>query len=144
MKPVRAERADRGRPPGRRRPSGRRAAADGRGRDVPVELAGVTRFVRAAQIRYAQAQGDYARLHTAAGVHLVRIPLSHAGGTLGAAGFVRIHRSTLVSLAHVREVRMDARPLHACVLDDAELREPAAHPRAARPAAARTASRPTP
>jgi len=43
---------------------------------IPVELAGVTRFVSRSQVRYVEAQGDYARLHTASGSHLVRVPLS--------------------------------------------------------------------
>jgi DNA-binding LytR/AlgR family response regulator len=74
---------------------------------IPVELGGVTRFISRSQIRYAQAQGDYARLHTDDGSHLVRIPLTTLEERWGPAGFVRIHRSTLVSLAHVSEVRME-------------------------------------
>ena len=74
---------------------------------IPVELGGVTRFISRRQIRYAQAQGDYARLHTENGSHLVRIPLSTLEEQWGEHGFVRIHRSTLVALPHVSEVRMD-------------------------------------
>lgn len=74
---------------------------------VPVELGGVTRFVARSAISYVEAQGDYARLHTAGGSHLVRIPLTQLEEEWGPAGFVRIHRSLLVSLAHVAEVRMD-------------------------------------
>ena len=74
---------------------------------IPVELGGVTRFITRRQIRYAQAQGDYARLHTENGSHLVRIPLSTLEEQWGEHGFVRIHRSTLVALPHVSEVRMD-------------------------------------
>lgn len=74
---------------------------------IPVELGGVTRFVARSQIRYAQAHGDYARLHTDTGSHLVRIPLSVLEEQWGEHGFVRIHRSTLVALPHVDEVRMD-------------------------------------
>jgi DNA-binding LytR/AlgR family response regulator len=72
---------------------------------IAVELAGVTRFVRRSQVRYVEAQGDYARLHTAGESHLVRTPLSVLEEKWGAAGFVRIHRSTLVCLTHVDEVR---------------------------------------
>ena len=43
---------------------------------IPVELGGVTRFITRSRIRYAQAHGDYARLHTDTGSHLVRVPLS--------------------------------------------------------------------
>ncbi|GGL45653.1 response regulator transcription factor [Phycicoccus endophyticus] len=74
---------------------------------IPVELGGVTRFIARSQIRYAQAHGDYARLHTDTGSHLVRVPLSVLEERWGEFGFVRIHRSTLVALPHVREVRMD-------------------------------------
>jgi DNA-binding LytR/AlgR family response regulator len=74
---------------------------------IPVELGGVTRFVQRSRVRYVEAQGDYARLHTADGSHLVRIPLTTLEERWAAAGFVRIHRSTLVSLRHVDEVRMD-------------------------------------
>ncbi|WP_182525447.1 LytR/AlgR family response regulator transcription factor [Nocardioides dongkuii] len=75
---------------------------------VPVELGGVTRFVARSAITHVEAQGDYARLHTPGGSHLVRTPLSQLEDDWGPAGFVRIHRSLLVSLAHVAEVRMDA------------------------------------
>jgi DNA-binding LytR/AlgR family response regulator len=72
---------------------------------ITVELAGVTRFVRRSQIRFVEAQGDYARLHTEHDSHLLRCPLAELEHRWAAAGFVRIHRSTLVALAHVDEVR---------------------------------------
>ena len=75
---------------------------------IPVERGGVTRFVSRSEITHVEAQGDYARLHTAEGSHLVRTPLSSLAEQWGPAGFVRIHRSLLVSLAHVREVRMES------------------------------------
>ena len=71
---------------------------------MPVELAGVIRFVRRSHVRYVEAQGDYARLHTSTESHLVRTPLSVLEERWAPAGFVRIHRSTLVCLAHVDEV----------------------------------------
>ncbi|MGL5867153.1 MAG: LytR/AlgR family response regulator transcription factor [Dermatophilaceae bacterium] len=74
---------------------------------IPVELGGVTRFITRNQVRYAQAHGDYARLHTSSGSHLVRIPLGTLEEEWADYGFVRIHRSTLVALPHIREVRID-------------------------------------
>lgn len=74
---------------------------------IPVELGGITRFVSRRDIRYVQAHGDYVRLHTDTGSHLVRIPLNTLEERWAAAGFVRIHRSTLISLKHVTQVRMD-------------------------------------
>lgn len=74
---------------------------------IAVELGGVTRFVQRSQVRFVEAHGDYARLHTDSSSHLVRIPLTTLEERWADAGFVRIHRSTLVSLAHVDEIRMD-------------------------------------
>ena len=75
---------------------------------IAVELGGVTRFVNRSEIRYVEAQGDYARLHTADGSHLLRIPLTVLEENWAEAGFLRIHRSLLVSLPHVDEVRTEA------------------------------------
>jgi DNA-binding LytR/AlgR family response regulator len=74
---------------------------------LPVELGGVTRFVQRSEVKYVEAQGDYVRLHTASGSHLVRLPLGALEARWSDAGFVRIHRSLLVALAHVDEIRVD-------------------------------------
>jgi DNA-binding LytR/AlgR family response regulator len=79
---------------------------------ISVELAGVTRFVPRSEVLYAEAQGDYARLHTATGSHLVRTPLTALEERWAQAGFVRIHRSHLVALRHVRELRLEAGRTH--------------------------------
>lgn len=88
---------------------------------VPVERGGVTRFLERSDITHVEAQGDYARLHTADGSHLLRVPLSTLETDWGGAGFVRIHRSTLVALAHVTEVRMDGGRCTVLVQGDVEL-----------------------
>ncbi|MEV4916169.1 response regulator transcription factor [Streptomyces tirandamycinicus] len=74
---------------------------------IPVELGGVTRFVPIDEITYVEAQGDYARLHTPEGSHLVRIPLSTLEERWASRGFVRIHRSHLVALGRIDELRLD-------------------------------------
>jgi len=76
---------------------------------IAVELGGVTRFVQRSTIALVEAQGDYVRLHTTDGTsHLIRTPLSTLADTWADAGFVRVHRSHVVNLAHVREVHMEA------------------------------------
>jgi DNA-binding LytR/AlgR family response regulator len=75
--------------------------------NIPVELGGVTRFVPRGDVLYVEAHGDYARLHTAEGSHLIRTPLATLEADWRDAGFVRIHRSLLVALAHVDQVRVD-------------------------------------
>lgn len=83
-------------------------AQSGAPEQIPVELGGVTRFVPIDDIAYVEAQGDYARLHTAQGSHLVRIPLSTLEERWASRGFVRIHRSHLVALGRIDELRLDA------------------------------------
>jgi len=85
---------------------------------ISVELAGVTRFVQRSTVRYVEAQGDYARLHTGQNSHLVRIPLSTLEERWREAGFTRIHRSTLVALAHVNEMRVESGRCAVRVGDD--------------------------
>ncbi|THA82412.1 LytTR family DNA-binding domain-containing protein [Streptomyces sp. A0592] len=90
------------------RPAPEAAVADRGTEQIAVELGGVTRFVAIADIAYVEAQGDYARLHTDEGSHLVRIPLSTLEERWAARGFVRIHRRHLVALARIDELRMDS------------------------------------
>ncbi|MFD8632904.1 MULTISPECIES: LytR/AlgR family response regulator transcription factor [unclassified Streptomyces] len=107
-------------------------ASSERGADqIAVELGGVTRFVAIADIAHVEAQGDYARLHTAEGSHLVRIPLSTLEERWAARGFVRIHRRHLVALARIDELRLDAGATSVRV-GSAELQVSRRHARALR------------
>ena len=90
----------------RKRRAGPRATPSGDDEVIPVELAGTTKLVPRSAVRYVEAQGDYARLHTTEGSHLVRIPLSVLEDRWRDAGFVRIHRSFLVALPLVTELRL--------------------------------------
>jgi DNA-binding LytR/AlgR family response regulator len=80
---------------------------------VAVELGGVTRFIALADVRFVEAHGDYARLHTASGSHLVRVAMSSLEQRWAAAGFVRVHRSYLVSTSHITELRVEPAGGHA-------------------------------
>ena len=73
---------------------------------IAVTLGSTTRLVRRDAILYAHAQGDYARLHSAEGSFLVRVPLSDLEQQWSEAGFVRVHRSYLVALDHVSRVQL--------------------------------------
>jgi DNA-binding LytR/AlgR family response regulator len=106
MKPVRAERL---RKAVRRAVESRRGHVETAGPEpdetIPVELGGVTRFVRRSEIRYVEAFGDYARLYTDDGEqHLIRATLNVLEERWSAAGFVRTHRSLLVRLNRVDEM----------------------------------------
>jgi DNA-binding LytR/AlgR family response regulator len=105
LKPVRQERLAEA---VRRVLAGSAKPAEPVDEQIPVERGGVTRFVRRSEVRYVEAQGDYARLHLAGGeAYLVRIPLSTLEEEWRAHGFWRIHRSLLVALEHVDELRTE-------------------------------------
>lgn len=74
---------------------------------IPVELGGRTRLVSRRSVTHVEAQGDYVRLHTDEGSYLVRMPLAALAKRWESAGFIRIHRSTLVAAAHITELRFD-------------------------------------
>ena len=112
MKPVREERLteavrrvveSRGRTPVPATPQ----ATEADDETIAIELGGVTRFVKRSDVRYVESHGDYARLVTAEGRHLVRVSLAHLEEQWAAAGFVRIHRRWLVALPAIDEVRTD-------------------------------------
>lgn len=87
---------------------------------IPVELAGTTRLLPRSAVRWVEAQGDYARLHTGDGSHLVRVPLATLAERWADAGFVRIHRSYLVQLGRISELRL-ASSGYVVVVDGTEL-----------------------
>ncbi len=106
LKPIREDRL---------RESVRRASVDPESEpavadeSIAIELGGVTRFIQRSAVAYAEAQGDYVRLHTVDGAgHLIRTPLSSLAEQWEDAGFARIHRSLVLNLSHVRELRMQS------------------------------------
>jgi DNA-binding LytR/AlgR family response regulator len=112
LKPVRAERLEgalrkvlRVAPSTTRSPEPQRPEALAA---LPVEANGRTRYVRRDDVQFVEAHGDYVRLHTPSGVHLVRMPISRLEDYWEAAGFARVHRGFLVALAAVRELRSDS------------------------------------
>jgi DNA-binding LytR/AlgR family response regulator len=73
---------------------------------IAVDVAGTTRFVPRAAVCWAEAQGDYARLHVAGGgSHLIRTPLAVLQEEWAPAGFIRVHRGYLVALHRIVELR---------------------------------------
>ncbi|CAH0327576.1 CO-responsive transcriptional regulator RcoM [Microbacterium sp. Bi128] len=75
---------------------------------ITVDLGGTTKMIRREDVTYVQAQGDYARLHTADASYLIRVPLADLEQQWADAGFVRIHRSYLIALSHVSHLKLAA------------------------------------
>ncbi|HEX2210685.1 MAG TPA: LytTR family DNA-binding domain-containing protein, partial [Longimicrobium sp.] len=62
-------------------------------------------FVPVEKIDWLEAEGNYVRLHCGREAHLVRGTLSGMEEQLDPRRFTRIHRSTIVNLDRVKEVR---------------------------------------
>ena len=103
LKPIRQDRLDEA----VRRVLAARATEPDQGDDdvIPAELGGVTHLVPRDTIGWVEAEGDYARLHSSSGSHLVRIPLSTLESRWRDKGFHRVHRSYLVALRLVTGLR---------------------------------------
>ncbi len=129
LKPVRADRLAEA---VRRVVDGNGAPAD-HDLEVPVERGGVTRIVRRSEITHVEAQGDYARLHTADGSHLLRVPLTQLETEWAPAG-LRAHPPLAAGRARARGRAPDGRRplLGAAQRRDRARRQPATDPRAAR------------
>ncbi|HEU5473201.1 MAG TPA: LytTR family transcriptional regulator DNA-binding domain-containing protein [Actinophytocola sp.] len=82
---------------------------------IPVELAGTTKLIPRSSVRWVEAQGDYARLFTSEGSHLVRIPLAQLEERWEKAGFVRIHRSYLVPVSLITELQLGGNGYHVII-----------------------------
>jgi two-component system response regulator LytT len=72
---------------------------------VPVVSAGGTELLDYDQVHYAQADGDYSRVHTYDRSYLCTASLGELEEKLPPSRFVRIHRSYLVNLGKVAGVR---------------------------------------
>ncbi|TFB94292.1 MULTISPECIES: LytTR family DNA-binding domain-containing protein [Cryobacterium] len=75
---------------------------------ITVDLGGLKKMIRRDEVRYVQAQGDYARLHTDESSYLIRVPLADLEKQWADAGFLRIHRSYLVSMSHITQAKLGA------------------------------------
>lgn len=76
------------------------------GRDrLVIKSTGRIYFVRTADIEWCEAAGNYVRLHVGPQAHLVRGTMAGLEAQLDSAQFARIHRSTIVNVDRIQELR---------------------------------------
>lgn len=83
---------------------GESRAAKGAQNRILVRSGDSQLLVKAADILYISAEGNYVRLHTLAGEHLMRERMAGMLERLDASLFRRIHRSHIVNLDHVKKL----------------------------------------
>jgi two-component system LytT family response regulator len=74
--------------------------------------------IRAADINWIEADGDYVSVHLAGKTWLMRDTIAAVELRLALSGFVRIHRSTLVNAERVKELRPQEKGEYTVVLND--------------------------
>jgi two-component system LytT family response regulator len=62
-------------------------------------------FLHPEKIEWVEAEKDYVRLHVGKESHLVRETMNAFEKKLESSRFVRVHRSTIVNLDHVKEMQ---------------------------------------
>ena len=95
-----------------------RQGASGTVERLIVKSAGRVSFLRTGEIDWIEAADYYACLHVAGKTHLLRRSMSELERDLDPAAFCRVHRSTIVNLDRVRELRLNAGGEYEVVLQD--------------------------
>ena len=73
------------------------------------------------EIRWIASEGDYLRIHEGRASHLVRHTMTAMEQKLDPARFARVHRSAIVNVAQVKEIRPEGDRLYRVVLRDGTL-----------------------
>jgi two-component system LytT family response regulator len=85
---------------------------------LPVKRAGSVAFVDVARIAWIESDDKVIRLHTTAEVHEVRATLRSVELRLDPRRFIRVHRSTIVNAAAIREIVAWSQNDYLIVLQD--------------------------
>jgi two-component system LytT family response regulator len=85
---------------------------------IVLEDGSGTLVLPASAISWIEASGPYVVIHAEGREHLVRASLASMEERLADRGFIRVHRSAVVGLSHVRRVRPLSHGDAVIVLDD--------------------------
>jgi two-component system LytT family response regulator len=85
---------------------------------LAIRETGRTYFVPVDMIDWIEGADYYVKLHVNGRVHLLREPLRSLAQRLDPSRFARVHRSAIVNLSRIREIRMASKGDHTLVLED--------------------------
>lgn len=94
------------------------ASAGGYPARLTVRHDGRIVLVRPADLLWIEAEGDYVRLHTSDHRYLIHEPLGRLAAQLDPGLFVRIHRSAIVNVEHIREMEPHANGEYQVVMQN--------------------------
>jgi two-component system LytT family response regulator len=87
-------------------------------RRLLVKSDGRVNVLRTRDIEWCEAVGNYVRLHVGSHTHMMRVTLTYLEGQLDSRQFVRVHRSTIVNIDHIRELTSSANGEYELLLHD--------------------------
>jgi two-component system, LytTR family, response regulator len=96
----------------------------GHARDEPpgdrilVKSSGEIFFLKAEEIDWIEAEGDYMKFHVGGRTHLMRDTMARLEARLDAKQFLRIHRSTIVNIDRLRKLSPSFGGEYAVILHD--------------------------
>ncbi len=85
---------------------------------IMIKSSGEILFLKADEIDYIQADGDYMKFHVAGRNHLMRETMARLEARLDPKRFIRIHRSTMVNIDRMRKLSPSFAGEYAVVLYD--------------------------
>ncbi|MEO6245620.1 MAG: LytTR family DNA-binding domain-containing protein [Opitutaceae bacterium] len=85
---------------------------------ILLKSSGEIFFLKAEEIDWIEAEGDYMKFHVAGRAYLMRETMVRLEARLDARRFIRIHRSTIVNLDRVRKLSPTFAGEYAVVLHD--------------------------
>jgi two-component system LytT family response regulator len=85
---------------------------------ILVKSSGEIFFLKAEEIDWIEAEGDYMKFHVGGKTHLMRETMARLEERLDAKRFIRIHRSTIVNIDRLRKLSPSFAGEYAVVLHD--------------------------
>lgn len=85
---------------------------------ILIKSSGEIFFLKAEEIDWIEAEGDYMKFHVSGRTHLMRETMARLEARLDPKRFIRIHRSTIVNLDRMRKLSPSFAGEYAVVLQD--------------------------
>jgi two-component system LytT family response regulator len=85
---------------------------------ILVKSSGEIFFLKAEEIDWVEAEGDYMKFHVGGRTHLMRETMARLEARLDRKRFIRIHRSTIVNIDRLRKLSPSFAGEYAVILQD--------------------------
>ena len=92
--------------------------SENNGDRILIKSSGEIFFLKAEEIDWIEAEGDYMKFHVSGRTHLMRETMARLEARLDPKRFIRIHRSTIVNIDRMRKLSPSFAGEYAVVLQD--------------------------